>query len=511
MEEHVYYGFLSLLPALIAIILSISTKNIIVSLLTAVYIGSLIINKFNPFTALISMISDFMYVKIAEDSNAQTIFMMAIIGGFVALLTSTGAANSFAKNMTHKLDTRSKGEFLTWVGGLVVWFTDTGNSLILGPIFEEILDKLKASKEKFAYILDVTSICDAALIPIIGWGVYSMGLIDTELKNLNLTNVSSWSVYVRAIPFNFYAILALLMAGFLAVTQFDYGPMLKAQHRAATTGQTMREGGTPMRKSVKDTHKHDKEVSMMVMVVPLIIMVVTIFTNLFLNGFPKEVVPGKMIRASIAAGFMLATLSLIILSIKDKLMTFDECMSAFLKGVSNSSFMAVLLTLAWSLGGISTQMGTAEYILKITEGFLSPEMLAAVFFLIGCIMSFATGSSWGTMAILIPLAIPMAHQLGVSLSVVVAAVSSGGLFGDSSSPISDTTMLASTGAGGDHMDFFSCMVPYSLTVGAISFITFIIAGHMASNVIIFVSVIVLFILIYILHKMSMKKYGFKKF
>lgn len=245
MEGNVYYGFLSLLPALIAIVLSIATKNIIISLLTAVYIGALIINSFNPFIALISMISDFMYVKIAEESNAQTIFMMAIIGGFVALLTSTGAANSFAKNMTHRLNTRKKGEFATWLGGLVIWFTDTGNALILGPIFEKILEKLKTSKEKFAYILDVTSICDAALIPIIGWGVYSMGLIETELKNLEISNLSSWSVYVGAIPFNFYAILALIMAGFLAISQFDYGPMLKAQHRAATKGETMRAGVLP--------------------------------------------------------------------------------------------------------------------------------------------------------------------------------------------------------------------------------------------------------------------------
>ncbi|WP_081578454.1 hypothetical protein [Peptoniphilus obesi] len=213
-DTTIYYGFLSLLPALVAIILSVVTKNVIVSLLTSVYLGALIINSFNPFTAFVSMISDFMYVKIAEDSNAQTIFMMAIIGGFVALLTSTGAANSFAKSMTNKLNTRAKGEFSVWLGGLVIWFTDTGNALILGPIFEEILDKLKTSKEKFAYILDITSICDAALIPIIGWGVYSMGLIETELNNLNINDLTSWSVYVGAIPFNFYAILGLIMAGF---------------------------------------------------------------------------------------------------------------------------------------------------------------------------------------------------------------------------------------------------------------------------------------------------------
>lgn len=508
-DSNIYYGFLSLLPALVAIILSVATKNIIISLLTGVYLGALIINSFNPFTAVVSMVSDFMYTKIAEDSNAQTIFMMAIIGGFVALLTSTGAANSFAKNMIHKLDTRSKGEFASWIGGLVIWFTDTGNALILGPIFEEILDKLKSSKEKFAYILDITSICDAALIPIIGWGVYSMGLIDTELQNLNITDMTSWSIYVGTVPFNFYAILALVMAGFVAFTQFDYGPMLKAQNRAMKTGQTMRMGGTPMRKTINSQYgDKEKEVSVMVMLLPLVIMVATIFTNLFLNGFPFEVVPGRMIRASIASGFLLATLCLVIMCLTQKIMSFQDCMNNFLKGVNNAGFMAVLLTLAWSLGGISTQMGTAEYVLKITESFLTPEMLAAVFFLIGCIMSFATGSSWGTMAILMPLAIPMAYELGVSLSVVVAAVSSGGLFGDSSSPISDTTILASTGAGGDHMDFFNCMLPYSLTVGAVAFITFIIAGHIASDLIIFASLAALLVIVYILHKISVKKYGF---
>jgi Na+/H+ antiporter NhaC len=185
-------------------------------------------------------------------------------------------------------------------------------------------------------------------------------------------------------------------------------------------------------------------------------------------------------------------------------------MDNYLKGISNSAFMAVLLTLAWSLGGISTEMKTAEYVLEITESFLTPEMLAALFFLIGCMMSFVTGSSWGTMAILVPLAIPMAAKMGVSLSVVIAAVSSGGLFGDSSSPISDTTMLASTGAGGDHMDFFKCMLPYSLTVGIVAFITFIIAGHFPSKLIVFASTAILLVIVYILHKLSAKKYGIVK-
>lgn len=510
MTEGINYGILAIVPALIAIGLSIYSKNVIASLFTAVYVGSLIVSDYHPFTAIVTMINNYMYPKIAEPSNAQTIFMMSLIGGFIALLTSTGASTSFANRMKGTLKNRAYGETAAYIGGLVVWFTDTGNPLMTGPIFEEILASLRTSKEKFAYIIDITSICEVALIPIVGWGVYSMGLIDTQLAELGITGTTSWDIYLSAIPYNFYAILGIIMCGFLCITQFDYGPMLKAQNRAMATGEIIRKGSTPMRQPVKTDVEDENATPISTMVIPLVVMVTSVFYNLYLNGFPYENIPGPMIRASIATGFMLATIVLIAICVFRNIKSFSDCLSTFTKGVSSTAFMSILLTLAWSLGGLSSDMGTAEFILESTSEYLTPAMLPAVFFVIGAIISFATGTSWGTMAILFPLAIPMAHSLGVELGIIIAAVSSGGLFGDSSSPVSDTTMLAATGAGGDLMDFFIAMLPYSMTLGAVVFVSFAVAGVVQSNVVLLPAIASLLIIIFVLHKISVKKHGLVK-
>ncbi len=505
------YGLLSIIPAAVAIILALATKNIVLSLFVSAFLGATIVSGFNPVTGFVTLIKDYMFVQIAEPMNAQALFMMTIISGFVALLTASGGALAFSDKVTNKLNTRSKGETAIWLGGLAIWFTDTGNSIILGPLFETIVERLKISREKFAYILDMTAICDCALIPIIGWGVYTMGLVDTELVALKITDMTAWDIFIRAIPYNFYAILALLLSGYLAFTQFDYGPMLSAQNRAIKTGQTIKEGGVAMRAESKSNLPEGVKPRISTMVIPLIALFVGVFYNLIANGFPFVTVPGKMIRTSIAFGFMMATITLIIICMIRKIMTFTESLNTYLKGMTNATFMCVVLTLAWSLGGLGKTLGTAEYIVSMTKGFLSPQILPAVIFAIGAVISFATGTSWGTMAIMMPVGIPVAVAIGSPVSVVLAATISGGLFGDSSSPVSDTTILASTGAASDHIDFFKCMFPYSLTVGIVSFITFIIAGHNETPVVLLVSLIALFVLVALLHKISLKKHTFETF
>lgn len=501
------FGFLAIVPALIAIGLALKTKNIFIALFSSIVSGAIIVGGFNPVNGFLILIKDYIFVNMAEPGNAQTLFMMSIISGFVALLTASGASLAFSDEIIHKLTSRSKGETSIWLSGLAVWFTDTGNSIIIGPIWDSTVEKLRISREKFAYILDMTAICDCALIPIVGWGVYTMGLIDTQLTALNITNTTSWDIFLHAVPYNFYAILGLSMAGFLAYTQFDFGPMLKAQNRAALTGQTIRVGGTPMRRTSGLVIDCDKPRHISTMIVPVSVLFIVIFSALFLNGFPFQRVEGTIIRASIAFGFISATVVLILLCVVQEIMTFQRCIDTFISGIANASYMCVILVLAWALGGLSETMGTAEFIIGITKEFLSPGLLPGIIFLIGAIISFSTGTSWGTMAILMPVALPMAVELGVPLPVLVAAVLSGGLFGDSTSPVSDTTILASTGAGGDHVDFFNAMMPYSITVGVVSFIMFILAGMHTSPYLLPSAISVLIVIVFAFHKRSVRKNG----
>ena len=209
------YGILSIIPAVLAIALAMITKNIVVSLVISVFVGSTIICGWNPIAGFLEMTHTHIFAALSEPSNMQALFMMTIISGFIALLTSSGGAGAFTSMVTKKVNTRAKCETGIWLGGLFVWFTDSGNSLIVGPIFEALAEKLRVSREKFAYILDCTTSPICSMIPIIGWGVTTISLIQAELDNAAITEVSGMDVFMQAIPFNYYAILTLFMAGLL--------------------------------------------------------------------------------------------------------------------------------------------------------------------------------------------------------------------------------------------------------------------------------------------------------
>ena len=506
-ETVVNYGILSLVPPVLAIALALLTKNIIVSLFVTVYVSATIVAGFNPLMGFTTMIHDYIFGALLDEVNVQGLIMMTIIGGFVALLTKSGGAYAFTNKVTKWVNSRTKCETGIWIGGLIVWFTDNGNSLMVGPIFEALAEKLRVSREKFAYILDWTTTPICALVPIIGWGVYTQGLIDTELQNAAITNTNGFEIFTQCIPFNFYAILTLVMAGLMAITSWDYGPMLKAQNRAMKTGQTIREGGTPMRGEAKGPEVDPDKAKVSTMVIPLVVLLVVIFAYLTKLGIWHTKVAGSDIRTAIASGFLSGLIVLIILCIKNKIYTFTECMKIVEGGWANMMFMCVVLTLAWSLSGVNGTMGTADYLVKITQGFLNPGVLAFILYLMGAVMSFATGTSWGTMAILFPIGMPMAINLGVSLPVISAAIISGSVVGDHCSPISDTTIMASIGAACDHIDHFETQMPYAVTAGIVCGILFLIAGWVSTPLTLVGGIVVLIPVVYVLHKMSIKKNG----
>lgn len=507
-EVNMNFGILSLIPPVLAIALAVCTKNIIVSLLVAIYVSSTVIAGWNPALGFTSMIHDYMFGALESTTNMQALVMMVIIGGFVALLTQSGGANAFTTMVTKKVNTRAKCETGIWLGGLIIWFTDNGNSLIVGPIFEALANKLRVSREKFSYILDCTTSPICALIPIIGWGVYTMSLIQPELVNAGISNETDFSIFMQSIPFNFYAILTLFMSGFMAISQWDYGPMLKAQNRAMLTGETIRPGGTPMRNESKKIELPDGvKPKMYTMIVPLACLLAVMFIYLSMKGLWHTKVDGIEIRTAVASGFLFATIVLVVICIKEKIFTFKECMSVISGGWANMMFMCVVLVLAWSLSGTVSAMGTADYLIQVTSNLLNPALLPLFLFLIGAVMSFATGTSWGTMAILFPIGLPMANSFGISMPLVSAAIISGGLFGDHCSPISDTTILASIGAACDHIDHFETQMPYAVTCGSICAVVFLISGWYTHTIMLPIAALLLTGVIFIFHRISVKKYG----
>lgn len=470
------YGLLSLVPAILAIVLAFKTKNTVLALIISLFSGTLIIAGWNPWIALQDMFSEYLFVDITGGSSAQTIIMMSIVGGFVALIEKSGGAKALARTVSESIDTRVKAQVLSWIGGLAIFFSDSGNSLILGPIFRPIMDRIKVSREKLAYILDSTSSPVCILIPITGWGVYIMSLIAQEFEVLGLTE-SDASVFLKAIPYQFYAITALLLVPIVALSGKEFGPMAKAERRVIYDNKLFNEGTvTPIEEeplSEKAENARARNI-----VVPLIVMFVVIFAMFVSWGFPRETIAGSKIRVALSSGYLLASITAMIFIIRDKIMTFEEAFETFMGGIQKMAYILVIIVVAWGVGSVCSNLGTSNFIVESTRGILSPNLVPALIFAIGSIISFATGTSWGTFAILLPIGINMAYSFDVSIYVTIAAVLSGGLFGDHCSPISDTTIMSSMAAGCDHVEHVRTQLPYALVAAIASFIGYLVAGFM---------------------------------
>lgn len=503
------YGFLALIPPLLSIALAIITKEVFISLFVGCFVAAFFIAGFNPLLALHVMILDYFFPQMADSYNAQAFFMMAIVGGFATLLTASGGALAFTRNrkMQVFMKSRSTAEVGTWLGGLFIWFSDNANSLIVGPVFESINNSVKVSKEKFSYILDCTASPICALIPIMGWGVYIMSLIEKELAAVPSIQSTAWDIFLTSIPFSTYAILTLFMCGFMAWSQWDFGPMLKAQLRAQKLGKLNADDAVPMRKTKEISLPEGVEPRLITLLLPLFVVILCIFVILPFHGFPYKPVAGSKIRAAIAYGFICGTVLLCVMLPRYRIMSFKQCIKTLTDGMSGMMYMCVILLLAWSLGSLCKTLGTAPYLISVTKGLLHPYVLPSVIFVVGAMVSFATGTSWGTYALFMPIAIPIAAEMGSSVPVCVAAVVSGGLFGDHCSPISDSTILAAMGAGGDLIHHFETQMPYALLTGGVCTVLYLFSNTVSPMILLAAGFVIVVGLTYALHKYDMKRYA----
>lgn len=497
-------GILSVIPPLLAIVLAVVTKNVILSLYLAVFVGSLILTGGNPIAAFIKVIRDYLFVQMTSAGNAQTLVAQGIIGGFVTLMEASGAAIAFAAVATKIINSRRRAQVGTWLGGLVIFFSDSGSPLINGAVFRPITDGLRVSREKLSYILDSTASPVCVLVPIIGWGVYAMSLIAKAYEQLGIKE-SEWTAFIGAVPFQFYSILAVVMVAIIAFTGWDFGPMARAEQRAQRTGKVIRDGATPIRTEFEAKVPEGARLSVWLGIVPLVVLLGVIFAVLIANGFPYKVVPGAMIRTAIATGFMVASIVLGAMGINAKVFSFKDAFDTFIKGIQGMTYILIILLLAWSLGSITGELKTAAFLIEISKGILSPGILPALIFLAGAVTSFATGTSWGTFAILMPIAIPMAHTMGAPLHVTIAAVLSGGVFGDHCSPISDTTILSSMGASCDHIDHVTTQLPYAVTAAVAALVAYLIAGVAPSYWVLGLALVILLLIIYVIRKLSARQ------
>ncbi|MDT3767640.1 Na+/H+ antiporter NhaC family protein [Gleimia hominis] len=485
-------GLISLIPPVLAIGLSIAFRRVEVSLFAALFVGLLIILHGNPVDTSMSLVKDYLIEQATDSYNAGVLVLLFFIGGFVALVEKSGGGNALAERSEKLITSRTRAQFATWLGSLAIFFSDLGTPLILGPIFENIYDKVKSSREKLAWILDSTMSPVAVLIPFIGWGIYIMGLIADAFDRAHI-NASEFTTFVHVIPFQMYAILTVLSVPVVIFANADFGPMRRAEARTAYHNQRYWPGSKPLRGENGQQNETPKASRATLIWLPLAVLFTTLFGILISQGFPVKQVPGNEFRAALSTAYLFAAITLVVLMLLYKVSSLGSVFSTYVKGMERMINVVIILVLAWSLGALLDKMGTANYIVEILQGNIPGFLVPALVFIAAGLMSFATGSSWGTFAIMIPLAIPIAQGLNAPMLVCIGAVLSGGIFGDHCSPISDSTILASTGAAADHIDHVRTQIPYALTNGTIVLLMFIVAGITASPYTVVLGVILMIV------------------
>lgn len=492
--EHM--GFISLIPPLLAIILAVIYRNVILALFAGVYFGVTALAGFNPIQGLFITIKDYLFPTVASGYNASVLVMMAIIGGFVHVVSESGGAVDFAQKVSRWVNSRFKAQLAVWFGGLFIFFSDSANPLLLGPVFQPVTDKLRVSREKLAWLIDSTASPVCVMIPFIGWGIYNMNLIKQQFEALNIVE-SEWTAFINAIPFQFYSIAVVLMVPLVAFLAFEFGPMAKAEHRTRFTGQPLDPNAEPLRPPTSINLKEGVTPQAITIWLPILILFGVFFSLIIPHGFPRTPVPGPILRTSLTMGYLLASATCIILMVNYKIMSFKDSFNTFIKGMKDMMYILVILVLAWALGSVAKNMGTANYVIQVVGDYIPGWIIPALIFVTGAVIAFTTGTSWGTFAILMPLAIPLAIKLDAPLYASIAAVLSGGLFGDHCSPISDTTIMSSMGAASDHVDHVKTQFPYALTAAAAAFIGYLAAG-LTGNVVIGLGLTLILLVVFVI-------------
>lgn len=478
----------SLLPVVVTLVVALAMRNVLVGLFTGVLVGVAMVADVSLLLFLPTLVRDFIVPEVADSYNASVLVLLAFIGGFVKLIEVSGGGTAFAQVATRWVAGKAHAQLASWAGGMMIFFSDLGTPLIVGPVFQPLMDRLRVSRQKLAFILDSTSSPVAILIPFIGWGVFIMSVIADAFAANGITT-AEWDAFVAAIPFQLYAWLAIAMVPAMTLLAFDYGPMAEAESEASQ--------GVA---DVADEETFESRARPVLVWLPLLVLGITLFATLNHHGFPFEQVAGSDFRAGLSAAYFVAALTLVILVLYTRVLPLFDTFARYVEGMSGMMPIAATLVLAWTLGSVSEALGTGAYVADVARQGLPGSLLPAVIFVLAAMISFATGSSWGTIIIMMPLAVPAALATDAAMPVVIGAVLSGGLFGDHSSPVSETTILSATGAGTTPLAHFRTQMPYAVTNGLIALAGFVVAGATGIAWIAFAAVILQFLLLWQLSK-----------
>ena len=462
-------GLLSIVPPVLAILVALATRQAVLALLAGVVLGELVLAGGQPFAALAASVSR---ITGAFSGNAEILLFSTLVGAVLALAGRTGGVHGFVAWVTGRGLVRSArgAQALALILGLGIFVESSITCLVSGTAARPLFDRFRLSREKLAYLTDSTSAPVCILIPMNGWGALVIGVLGT------LGVESAVGTLVASIPFNFYALAALGLAFWFGLSGRDFGPMARAQRRARETGQVLREGARPLvadevlaTEPAAGTPHRARNLA-----IPLAVMLSMIFVGLFVTG-DGDLLAGSG-GVSVLWAVLAATACAVALGLAQRALGLSESVDLVLRGASGMVPVVTVLLLAFAISGVARDLGTGVFLAGLAEGALPAWAAPAVFFCAAAAMAFSTGTSWGTFAIMLPLAMPSVAVLGLDAPLVVGAVLSGGIFGDHCSPISDTTIIASMASGSDLVDHVNTQLPYALLGGGAAVAAFLAAG-----------------------------------
>lgn len=465
------YGWLSVFPPLLAIFLAIRTKQVYISLILGIWLGWTILNGWNPLDGLIESV-DILIAVFQNPDNTRVILFSAMIGAIITFTQYSGGMKGFVNWIVGRgiVKGRRQAGLLAWFLGLIIFIESSICILVSGAVSRPIFDKLKISREKLSYILDSTSAPKCIIIPLNAWGAFVLGLLAAQGMS------DPVKVFISSIPFNFYAFIALFLVLAVVLTGKDAGPMKAAEKRVREHGKLLRDGAEPLVSDevVTMPEKADIPYRAFNMILPVGVMVVTMPVVLMItgNGSLMDGSGSLSVLWSVIAGLAAGGISYRIQGI----MRTREIVDIFMKGVGGLVPLASLMVLAFAIGDTCEALGTGPFVAQAAQSTLNPAVIPALVFLISAFIAFSTGTSWGTFAIMIPIAVPMIQTISLHPGLMVAAVLGGGVFGDHCSPISDTTIISSMASATDHIDHVRTQLPYALTAGTAAVVLFLLFG-----------------------------------
>ena len=472
-----YATFWALIPPVVAIVLALITKEVYSSLFIGILVGGLFYSGFSFEGTIVHIFEDGIIGVLSDSYNVGILVFLIILGAIVCLMNKAGGSAAFGRWASEHIKTRTGAQLATVALGVLIFIDDYFNCLTVGSVMRPVTDKHNISRAKLAYLIDATAAPICIIAPISSWAAAVTGFVEGE---------DGLSLFISAIPYNFYALITIMMMITIAVLNIDFGSM-KIHEDNAKKGDLFTTPDRPYGEAteLEDTGKGTVK-DLLIPIIALIICCVIgmIYTGGFFEGADfVTAFSNSDASVGLAIGSAFALVITILLYVSRRVLGFKECMDCIPEGFKAMVPAIMILTFAWTLKSMTDSLGAAEFVAALIKSSAAGivNLLPAIIFVVGCLLAFATGTSWGTFGILIPIVVDAFQATNPTLmTIAISACMAGAVCGDHCSPISDTTIMASAGAQCNHVNHVSTQLPYAVSVAVISFITYIVAGFVQS-------------------------------